>query len=65
MVLFVVTEVVFNSNLSAINLNMRVTPVPLPFPYQYTDESETHKILWVIKVFFNVTLLEHEWFCIV
>ena len=56
MVFILVTEVVFSPNISATNLMMRVSPVSLPFPYQYTNESNTHKILWVIQ-FSNVTLM--------
>lgn len=47
---FIVTQVQLNSTVSATNLLMRVTPVPLPFPYQYTDETISHKVLWVIGV---------------
>jgi hypothetical protein len=48
-VLFVVTvtEIPFDDTVSDINLMMRITPIPLPFPYQYTNESNTHKLLWV------------------
>ena len=52
-VLFVVivTDIPFDAEPSAINLMMRVTPIPLPFPYQYTNETNTHKLLFVRVLF--------------
>ncbi|CAF1546912.1 unnamed protein product, partial [Adineta steineri] len=42
-----VTVTQLNQNVSATNLLMRVTSVPLPFSYQYTNETASHKVLYV------------------